>query len=85
MWVWDRLWNSEQCIIFQTVILQQFHHVTASHAIRRRIEKRLDAWEAGCHGILVEKTLCTCTQYLAAAYREESKDHRSKTYHSLVL
>ena len=39
----DRLWNSERFIIFQTVILQQAQHVTASQAIRRRIEKRLDA------------------------------------------
>ena len=40
----DRWWNWERFIIFQTVILQQTRHVTASHAIRRHIEKRLDAW-----------------------------------------
>ena len=39
----DRRWNSEWFIIFQTVILQRACHVTASQAIRRRIEKRLDA------------------------------------------
>ena len=40
----DRLWNLERFIFFQTVILPRAQHVTASQAIRRRIEKRLDAW-----------------------------------------
>ena len=39
----DRRWNSEWFIVFQTVIQQRARHVTASHAIRRQIEKRLDA------------------------------------------
>ena len=47
--------------------------------------KRLDAWESGRHGMLVEDTLCTCAQYLTVACREESKEHRAQTYHSLVL
>ena len=40
----DRRWNSERFIVFQMVILQRARHVTASQAIRRRIEKRLHAW-----------------------------------------
>ena len=39
----DRQWNSERFIVFQTVILQQSYHVTASQAIHRRIENCLDA------------------------------------------
>ena len=39
----DRRWNSEPFIVFQTVILQRARHVTASHVIRSRIEKRLEA------------------------------------------
>ena len=81
----DILWNSERFIVFQTVILQRARHVTASQVIRRRTDKRLNAREAGSHGILVEETLCTCAQYLNIIRREESEDHRSKTYHSLVL
>ena len=49
----DRLWNSERFIIFQTVILKQSQHGIASQAIRRKIEKRMDAWEAGHHRMLV--------------------------------
>ena len=61
-WLRDRLWNSERFVVFQTVILQQARHVTASQAIRRRIEKRIEAWGAGRHRMLVEETLRMCAQ-----------------------
>ena len=64
--VQDRRWNLERFIVFQTVILQRARHVTASHAIRRRIEKRLDAWGAGKHARLVGDTLRSCEEYLTA-------------------
>ena len=52
----DRLWNLERFIVFQTVILQRDQHVTASHAIRQRIEKRLDSLGDIKHVMLVEST-----------------------------
>ena len=81
----ERQWNSERFIVFQTVILQQAGHVTASHAIRRRIGKRLDAWEDGKYGMLVEDILRTCEQYITFSCREEFVEHRAQTYHSMVL
>ena len=78
-------WNSERFIIFQTVILQQAHHVTASQAIRQRIEKRLDAWGKGMHAMLVEDTTRSCEEYVTVAQREDTTEHRAQTYHSLVL
>ena len=45
----------------------------------------MDSWEAGCHGVLLEETLRTCTQYLTAVRRDDYEEHRAKTYHSLVL
>ena len=60
--VQDRRWDLEWFIVFQTVILQQAQHVTVYHEIRRWIEKGLNAWEAGYHRILMEKTLMICTQ-----------------------
>ena len=83
--VGDRRWNSEQFIVFQTVMLRRARHVTASREIRRRIEKRLDAWEAGSYTMLVEETLRSSTQYLTAVHREENAEHRAKTFHGLVL
>ena len=53
----DRWCNSERFILFQKMILQQARHVTASQAIRLRIEKRLDAWGERKHAMLVEDTL----------------------------
>ena len=35
--------------------------------------------------MIVEDTLRSCTQYLTAVRQEETAEHRSKTYHSLVL
>ena len=84
-WVRDRQWNLERFIVFQTVILQRSCHVTVYHAIRRRIDKRLDAWGEGKHAMLVEDTLRLCEKYLTADWREETTEHRSQTYHSLVL
>ena len=81
----DRRWNSERFIVFQTVMLQRARHVTASRDIRRRIEKRLDAWEAGRYRMLVEDTLRSSTQYLTAVRREETAEHWAKTFHGLVL
>ena len=83
--VLDRWWNSEHFIVFQTVTLHRAHHVTASRDILRRIEKRLDAWEAGSHKMLVEDTLRSSTQYLTAVRREESAEHRAKTFHGFTL
>ena len=81
----DRRWNSERFIVFQTVILKLACHVTASYAIRRRIAKRLDDWGVGKHAMLVGDTLRLCEEYLTAARREETSEHRAQTYHSLVL
>ena len=35
--------------------------------------------------MLVEETPRTWAQYLTAACRDESEEHRAKTYHSLVI
>ena len=81
----DRLWNSERFIVFQTVTLQRSCHVTASRDIRRRIDKRLDSWEAGSFAMLVEDTLRSSTEYLTAVRQEETAEHRAKTFHGLVI
>ena len=62
----ERRWNLERFIVCQTVTLQRVRHATASWEICRRIEKRLDTWEAEHYKMLVEDTLRSCTQYLTA-------------------
>ena len=78
-------WNSERFIMFQTVIMQQARRVTASVAICRRIKKRLDDWGEGKHAMLVNGTLQACGEYLTVSRREETSEHQSQMYHSLVL
>ena len=83
--VLDRQWNLDHFIVFQTVTLQRARHATASQDIRRWIEKRLDAWEAGQFAMLVEDTLRSSAQYLTSVQQEETVEHRTKTFHGLVL
>ena len=45
----------------------------------------MDTWEVEHYVMLVEDTLRSCTQYLTAVRREETAEHRAKTYHILVL
>ena len=78
-------WNVERFIVFQAVILKHVRHVTAYHAIRRRIRKNLDAWEVGHHQIMVKETAHKCNQYLSTDRWDELEDHRAKTLNSLVL
>ena len=78
-------WNSEKLIFFQTVILQRGQHVTSSSTIMRRIDRRLDAWEAGEFAMMAENTTRTCTQYLSTRKGEDTQEHRSNILHSLVL
>ena len=75
----------ERFIVFHTVALQRARHVTSSQDIRRRIETRLDAWEAGQFAMLVEDMLRSSTQYLTAVRQEETAEHRAKTFHGLVF
>ena len=61
------------------------HHVNASQEIRQRIENRLDTWGEGKHAMLVEDMLRVYGEYLTVAWREETAEHRTQTYHILVL
>ena len=82
---WQHRWNAERFIIFQTVILQRAQNVIKSCEIRRRIDQRLNAWEAGEHEILAEDTARTCTQYLSNRRGEDTTDHQTNVFHSPVL
>ena len=85
MGVWQCRWNAERFIIFHTVILQRARHLTDSSTIRRRIDRLLDAWEAGDFGMMAEDTARTCIQYLTTNMDEDSKEHRAKIFHRLVI
>lgn len=60
-----RKWNSERFIVFQMVVLQRSRDVKTSSAIRRRLTKRMDSWEAGKFTMLVQETERTALSQLA--------------------
>ena len=78
-------WDAERFIVFHMVILQRARHVNVAQAIRRRIRKCLDVWEAGQHHILAKDTTCTCKEYLSTYRWDELEDHWENTLHVLVL
>ena len=53
----NRIWNSEHVIVFMMVVLQRAEGVKKSAAIQKRLETRMDMWEAG----QVDKELCIIT------------------------
>ena len=79
--VWQRCWNAERLIVFQTMILQHDQQLTRSGAIQKRIEHWLDACEAGEFGMLAEDTARTCVQYISTRRGEDTMDtwRRSST------
>ena len=51
--VWERRWNAERLILFQTVIPQRARHVSGVQAIGQHIRERLETWEADHHQMMV--------------------------------
>jgi hypothetical protein len=81
----SRKWNSERFIVFQLVILQKSREVKRSRDIRRRITKRLDAWEKGQTTMLVEDTLRSMESHLSHKRGQTTPEQRSKIFHQKVL
>ena len=77
--VWQRRWNSERFIVFQTVILQCNRHVTGSGTIWRRINHRLDYWEAGDFEMMAEDTALNCAHYLFTSRGEDTRIIRRRS------
>jgi hypothetical protein len=71
--------------VLQVVILQQSRDVKRSRDVRRRISKRLDAWEKGQFTLLVEDTLRSMEAPLTHRQRSTTPEQRTKTFHQKVL
>eukprot|EP00957_Ditylum_brightwellii_P198933 15162881-Ditylum_brightwellii.AAC.1 len=67
------------------VVLQQIKGTTNSHDIRRRIEHRMDLWEAEEYDQLVEDTLETARRQLPANQKQESDEHVTKTFVNMLF
>jgi hypothetical protein len=62
----DRKLNSEKFIVFQIVIMQRSHDVQQAKDIRKRISRRLDAWEEGKFSMLIQDTVRAMKSFLLA-------------------
>ena len=74
-----RKWNSERFLVLQVVILQRSRDVKRSRDVRRRIAKRLDAWEKGQFTMLVEDTLRSMGANLTHKQGTTTPEQRTKT------
>ena len=81
----SRKWNSEKFLVYQMVILQRSKEVSGAGNIKRRLSKRMDAWEAGKFLMLVQDTERTALAQLAKAQGSSTPEQRAKVYARLVL
>jgi hypothetical protein len=81
----SRKWNSEKFLVFQMVILQRSKEVSGAGNIKRRLTRRMDAWEKGKFDMLVQDTERTALAQLAKARGDSTPEQRAKTYARLVL
>jgi hypothetical protein len=81
----SRKWNSEKFLVYQMVILQRSKEVSGAGSIKRRLSKRMDAWEAGKLSMLVQDTEQTALAQLAKAQGTLTPEQRAKVYARLVL
>jgi hypothetical protein len=81
----SRKWNSERFLVLQVVVLQRTRDVKRARDVRRRISKRLDAWEKGQFTMLVEDTLRSMETHLTSKQGKTTPEQRTKTFHQKVL
>ncbi len=80
-----RKWNSEKLIVFQMVILQRTRGVTRARDIKKRIGKRLEAWEEGNFKMLVQTTEWDMKTYLSKMQGTTLNEQQRKTFHQKML
>ncbi len=74
----SRKWNPERFLVFQVVVLQRNRDVKRSRDVRRRIAKRMDAWEKGQITMLVEETLRSMESHLTSKQGSTTPEQRTK-------
>jgi hypothetical protein len=57
--------NAKRFIIFQIVIMQHSRNVKQAKDIRKRIARRMDAWEEGKFSMLLQDTEQTLESFLS--------------------
>ena len=81
----SRKWNAEKFIVFQMVVLQRTRDVKRSRDIRRRITRRMDAWEEGKMAMLVQDTERTMEANLSHKQGITTDKQKAKIFHRKML
>ncbi len=81
----SRTCNSEMLLVFSMTILQKTPGVFRARDIRKRLERRMDAWEAGKYNMLVQDTERDMQAYLSSKQKGTTPAQRLSIYHRLVL
>ncbi len=77
--------NLECFLVYHLVILQQSPTVKSSSDIRRHLQWRMDAWDAGQYSMLVQATEQDMQYFLTTHQHGTTSAQRHQTFHRKVL
>lgn len=80
-----RKWNSERFFVFQTVVLQRTRDCVKARDIKNRLSWRMDAWDAGKFGMLVQTAVDDMTASMRFKRGGTTAEQRAKIFHAKML
>ena len=78
--IWNRKWNTEREIVFQTVILQLIRLVSGAKNICDRITSRLELWNKGAYNELVQDPYGTAKAYLGKTRGTQTQEQHHRNF-----
>ena len=81
----ERKWNSERPLIFAACVLRRKPGTIQAKDIRRRVENRLNLWEAGKFNALVQDIEAAAMQSVGGGRRTVDPDQIARNYNASVL
>jgi hypothetical protein len=80
-----RKMNAEKFIVFQIVIMQRSRDVKQAKDIRKRISRRLNAWDEGKFKMLIRDTERDLKSFLSTKQGNVTAEQRAKIFHRKML
>jgi hypothetical protein len=82
----SRKWNVERFLLFQMVVMQRTRDLTSrSRDIRKRLTRRMDAWEEGKCKMRVQSTKRDMQSYLSTKQKGQTEEQRAKVSNTKML
>jgi hypothetical protein len=83
--VHSRTCNSEKFLLFTMVVFQRTPNVKRARDIKKRLSKRMDAWDSGKYAMLVEDTKREMQAALSTKQRGTTAAQQQSTYHHMFM